>query len=65
MNYSPKRYRPIILLFCSISFLIPEALSAPIINEFVALNRSTLYDEDGQSSDWIEIHNPNPNTIDL
>ena len=65
MNHSPKRYRSIILLFSSILFLLSEAFPAPIINEFVALNRSTLYDEDGQSSDWIEIHNPHPNTIDL
>ncbi|HAA88762.1 MAG TPA: hypothetical protein DCE22_10925 [Verrucomicrobiales bacterium] len=65
MSYFPKRYRAIILLFCSTSFLLPQAISSPIINEFVALNRSTLYDEDGQSSDWIEIYNPNSNTIDL
>lgn len=28
------------------------------ITEFMALNRETLNDEDGDSSDWIEIHNP-------
>lgn len=29
------------------------------ITEFMALNRETLNDEDGDSSDWIEIYNPN------
>ncbi|MED6298668.1 MAG: chitobiase/beta-hexosaminidase C-terminal domain-containing protein, partial [Verrucomicrobiota bacterium] len=53
------------MLCCSILFLISRVFSAPIINEFVALNKSTLYDEDGQSSDWIEIHNPHQDTVDL
>ncbi|MDB6155716.1 MAG: hypothetical protein JWL90_4169 [Chthoniobacteraceae bacterium] len=35
------------------------------INEFVADNGGTLKDEDGDSSDWIEIFNPNPFVIDL
>ncbi len=65
MNHPPKCYRTIILLCCSILFLISRVFSAPIINEFVALNKSTLYDEDGQSSDWIEIHNPHQDTVDL
>ena len=65
MNHHLKHYRSVILLFCSISFFLPEAVSAPIINEFVALNRSTLYDEDGQSSDWIEIYNPLQNAVNL
>ena len=65
MNHSPKCYRSIILLCCSILFLISRAFSVPIINEFVALNNSTLYDEDGQSSDWIEIYNPHQDIVDL
>ena len=36
-----------------------------VINEVVALNRSTLYDEDAESSDWIEIFNPNKDSINL
>ena len=34
------------------------ASSAPVISEFMAANRSALADEDGDFSDWIEIHNP-------
>jgi len=38
---------------------------APIISEFLADNESGLTDADGDFSDWIEIHNPNPFAIDL
>ena len=39
--------------------------SAPLISEFMAINDSVLADEDGDFSDWIEIHNPDPVTVDL
>ncbi len=29
-----------------------------LITEFMAVNRSTIADEDGQYPDWVEIHNP-------
>ncbi len=38
---------------------------APVINEFLADNETGLTDVNGDFSDWIEIHNPNPFTIDL
>ena len=37
----------------------------PVITEFMAANRSTLDDEDGESSDWIELHNPGLVDVDL
>ena len=37
----------------------------PIINEVLAANDNSLDDEDGESSDWIEIHNPNAFAFDL
>ena len=37
----------------------------PVINEFLALNKHVNKDEDGDFSDWIEIHNPNPSAINL
>ena len=37
----------------------------PLINELVAINDNTIEDEDGDSSDWVEIHNPNSFAIDL
>lgn len=37
----------------------------PIITEFLAKNQAGLTDEDGQASDWIEIHNPHDVTLQL
>lgn len=39
--------------------------SNPIINEFVASNRTGLTDEDGDYSDWVEIYNPGPAPVNL
>lgn len=36
-----------------------------VISEFLADNQSTLADEDGQFSDWIEVYNPTPSPIRL
>ena len=35
------------------------------ISEFMAANVSTTQDEDGAYSDWIEIHNPGPDPVEL
>ena len=32
--------------------------AAPRISEFMAINDSAITDEDGETADWIEIHNP-------
>ncbi|MEM9658807.1 MAG: lamin tail domain-containing protein, partial [Planctomycetota bacterium] len=37
----------------------------PLISEFMASNSDALLDEDGDSSDWIEIYNPTDAAIDL
>ena len=39
--------------------------AAPLISEFMASNDSGLADEDGEFSDWIEIHNPEATAVDL
>ena len=54
---------------------IPGPMSAqetPVISEFMAINtskpplsRGERLDEDGQSSDWIEIHNPAETAVNL
>lgn len=36
-----------------------------IINEFMASNNSTLRDEDGEFSDWLELHNPTSQPVPL
>ena len=39
--------------------------SLPQINEFLAVNDDVLADEDDDDSDWIEIYNPGPDSVDL
>jgi len=46
------------------------AIAAParaqvVISEFMADNGGTLQDEDGESSDWIELHNTTGSVVDL
>lgn len=36
-----------------------------VISEFLAANSTGLLDEDGATSDWIEIHNADTNAVDL
>ena len=36
----------------------PNGIVSPVITEFQATNRGTLDDEDDDSSDWFEVHNP-------
>jgi hypothetical protein len=39
--------------------------AGPVITEFMASNESTLADEDGAYSDWIELHNPAAVSLNL
>lgn len=41
------------------------ASGAPVISEFLAVNTGGLRDEDGDSSDWIELYNPGPEAVSL
>ncbi len=40
-------------------------LLAVVISEFMASNDTTLADNDGEYSDWIELHNNGPTSVDL
>ncbi len=42
-----------------------STLDTVLINEFMTWNRSTLLDEDGQSSDWIELWNPTDQPVSI
>ena len=44
-----------------------QVLSAnePFISEFLADNKASLADEDGEFSDWVEVHNPSVNPVSL
>ena len=50
-----------------IFLLISRATAAqePVINELMTANDTTIEDIEGNSSDWIELFNPNPETINL
>ena len=52
----------IILLFFNISFGIGQTIQ---LNEIVSSNGDNLYDEDGDTPDWIEIYNPGPEVLNL
>lgn len=63
-----------VLVFVAWTATIPPASAAPnpttnwpvvLLNEFMAANRSTLADEDGEYSDWIELHNTTETAVDL
>ncbi len=45
--------------------LASVAFAEPVISEFMAANTTTLADEDGTYSDWVEIHNPDTAPLDL
>ena len=57
--------RPTAVYFAlALSPLFPAAAN-PVITEFMASNQATVADEDGDFSDWIEIHNPTTASIPL
>jgi hypothetical protein len=52
----------ICLVFCVCGFNVFGGL---VISEFMAANASGIVDQDGDSSDWIEIHNDSAATLSL
>ena len=36
-----------------------------VINEVMASNSATIFDEDGDASDWIELYNPRGTPVSL
>ena len=44
---------------------LARGAAAPAITEFMASNKATLKDEDGDYSDWIELHNPDAAPVNL
>lgn len=55
--------RVILLIILTVSFGMIKA--QVVINEVCAYNGSTIEDEDGEESDWIELYNPGNQTVDL
>ena len=55
-------------VFAGAAILVSRlATAAPsvVISEFMAINNTTLADEDGDYSDWIELYNSSANTVNL
>ncbi|MEM7385279.1 MAG: lamin tail domain-containing protein, partial [Verrucomicrobiota bacterium] len=47
------------------ALLVSGVSAAPVLSEFMARNNSGLTDQDGETSDWIEIHNPDAAPVSL
>lgn len=52
----------ILMTFSAAALLPPSAI---MINEVMSSNKVTLADEDGDSPDWIELHNPHDTEVSL
>src|SRR5262249_53739214 len=52
-------------LMLLLAFTVTNLNAQVIISEFMASNSSTLRDEDGDSSDWIEVFNTSSSTANL
>lgn len=52
-------------IFISQNYLASSDLTNLVISEFMASNQNTIFDEDGDASDWIEIFNPTQSKINL
>ncbi|MEM1095877.1 MAG: lamin tail domain-containing protein [Bacteroidota bacterium] len=59
------RFWPLALLFLIGAGLPDDQTDTLVLSEFMAANAGTLFDEDGDSSDWIELHNPTSEAINL
>ncbi|MGC3959328.1 MAG: lamin tail domain-containing protein [Verrucomicrobiota bacterium] len=53
------------MVLCLLTCLTSPARAAVVISEFLAVNTGGLTDEDGDSSDWIEIHNNATTALNL
>ncbi len=53
----------LLIIFILISFKL--SISQVVLNEFMSLNLTTISDEDGDFSDWLEIFNSGTNSLNL
>src|SRR6266542_2431616 len=58
-------HRILLLLVVVSGASLRARASQPIITEFMARNQGVLFDEDGDTSDWVEIYNPGESPVDL
>src|SRR5437879_1199689 len=60
-----KRLSFVTVVCISLHQFSVNAASPVVISEFMANNTHTLFDEDGDSSDWVEIHNISAGVVNL
>src|SRR3989442_388696 len=56
---------PLVVSFLCVNSALLRAQEPVQITEFMALNNTSLKDEDGSHEDWIEIHNFSSNSVNL
>lgn len=61
----PKIVSAFLLLLGMLTGILSAASSDVRINEIMASNKSGIRDEDGEASDWIEVHNEGDTPVDL
>lgn len=63
MRHPSRKWLPTAILVAALASV--ASAQTVFINEFMSSNTATIADVDGAFSDWIEIHNPGPTTVDL
>src|SRR5678815_4527705 len=58
-------YIALLVLGAKVANLCAQPADHLVISEFMADNKSTLADQDGDFSGWIEIHNPTSTAVNL
>ena len=65
MRIRRKTAAPILGLWVMLHVAAGALAQTPVINEFMAANATTIQDDDGDFSDWLELYNPGPAAFDL
>lgn len=67
MQLRPRMVFLLVAIAVGFADIVPLAAQAqtPLINEFMSSNAATIADDDGDYSDWLEIHNPGAAAYDL
>ncbi|MBI4604959.1 MAG: lamin tail domain-containing protein [Planctomycetes bacterium] len=59
------RYPVVFVLVAALAGATAAPAQGPIITELLADNGGSLLDEDGEASDWVEVHNPGASAVNL
>ena len=63
-KYITSQYCSLLTVILAFNFTT-DSSALPRINEIMSNNDSTIADSDGDFSDWIELHNPDEEDINL